>query len=61
VTVSELLERSDHLEATHECYELRPGDNLRYDHPLRAGRAVVSGGSPRRTRGNVPEAVPPPD
>ncbi len=39
---------------------LRPGDNLRYDHPLRAGRAV-SGGPRRGTRRGVPEAVPPPD
>lgn len=60
VTVSDLLDRSDDLVATHECYELRPGDNLQYDHPLRTGRAV-SGQSPRRTRGKAAEAVPPPD
>jgi hypothetical protein len=60
VTVGELLDRSDDVVATHECYELRPGDNLRYDHLLRPGRAV-SGGPSRGTRGGVPEAIPPPD
>ncbi len=60
VTVSELLERSDNLVTTPECYELRPGDNLRYDHPLRAGRAA-SGGPPRGKGRGAPEVVPAPD
>ena len=31
VTVSELLARAQDLETADECYELRPGDNRRYD------------------------------
>jgi peptidoglycan/xylan/chitin deacetylase (PgdA/CDA1 family) len=38
LTVSKLLDRSDGLVATDECYELHPGDNLRYDHALRSSR-----------------------
>jgi peptidoglycan/xylan/chitin deacetylase (PgdA/CDA1 family) len=60
VTVSELLDRSDDWETTEQCYELRPGDNLRYDHALRAAHAG-SGGSGRAAAQRAHAAGPGPD
>jgi peptidoglycan/xylan/chitin deacetylase (PgdA/CDA1 family) len=57
VTVTDLLARSDRPVAPRECYELRPGDNLRYDHPIRPDHSA-STGAPRGTGRRAPAAIP---
>jgi len=53
-TVSDLLAGAERLNTADECYELRPGDNRRYDRPAGSHGAPAASDQPRPHGARLP-------